>query len=294
MTSTSSSFADYTSRADRAVPHVRDAQGNWVVTPEQRDPDAQAPAGGASSSVNDMAQWLRLILGEGIVDGNQIVDAKALAETTLPQSFSSPARTYGARSSSYGLGWNVGTDNQGRVEWSHSGAFALGAGTAVLVRRPSTSAIVTLTNGQPVGLPEAVNHIFMDLALHGRSSTTGTRCTTRPCRRSSTRRRSSNPDAPPADAAPPRNLSDYTGTYRSDYYGPAQVVERDGRLVLVLGPKDMEFPLTPYDGDVFTLTSVGENAVGPTTATFASGGAGKAQTLTVAWLDSFGMGTFTR
>lgn len=294
MTSTSSTFADYMSRADRAVPHVRDAQGNWVVSPQQRDPDAQAPAGGASSNVNDMAQWLRLILGQGSVDGAQIIDPKALAQTTLPQSFSSPARTYGARSSFYGLGWNVGTDNQGRMEWSHSGAFALGAGTAVLVEPAEHLAIVTLTNGQPVGLPEAVNRTFMDLALQGRVERDWYPLYHQAMQAQLYPAPIVNPDAPPADAAPPRNLSAYTGTYNSDYYGPAQVVDRNGSLVLILGPKNMEFPLTPYDGDVFTLTSEGENAVGPTTATFAGGGTGKAQRLTVAWLDSFGMGTFTR
>ena len=32
------------------------------------------------------------------------------------------------------------------------------------------------------------------------------------------------------------------GTYSNDFFGPQQVVERNGSLVLVLGPKKLEFP----------------------------------------------------
>jgi CubicO group peptidase (beta-lactamase class C family) len=46
-----------------------------------RDPDAQSPAGGVSSTVRDLAQWLRLQLG----NGKQVIDAEALAETHRPQ-----------------------------------------------------------------------------------------------------------------------------------------------------------------------------------------------------------------
>jgi CubicO group peptidase (beta-lactamase class C family) len=43
--------------------HVQ-IDGKWIAK-YQREPDAQSPAGGASSSVNDMAQWMRLHLTHG-------------------------------------------------------------------------------------------------------------------------------------------------------------------------------------------------------------------------------------
>ncbi|NCC28889.1 MAG: class A beta-lactamase-related serine hydrolase, partial [Gammaproteobacteria bacterium] len=59
MDSTSSRFADFIAAPNHAVGHIR-RDGVWMVTPEVRRPDAQTPAGGVSSSVTDLAQWMRL------------------------------------------------------------------------------------------------------------------------------------------------------------------------------------------------------------------------------------------
>ena len=106
MTATSSRFADFLARPNRAHNHVR-VDGKWVAK-EQRAPDAQSPAGGVSSSVRDMVQWLRLHLGSGKVDGKQIISAEALAETYRPHMTANPAKNPAIdRTGFYGLGWNV-------------------------------------------------------------------------------------------------------------------------------------------------------------------------------------------
>ena len=63
MNSTSSRYADFLARPDKALGHVL-INGKWVQK-YKRDPDTQSPAGGASSSVNDLAKWMRLQLAEG-------------------------------------------------------------------------------------------------------------------------------------------------------------------------------------------------------------------------------------
>ena len=63
MTATSSRHADLVARPNRALLHVRQ-DGQWVQKFE-RENDSATPAGGASSSVNDMAQWMRLQLSDG-------------------------------------------------------------------------------------------------------------------------------------------------------------------------------------------------------------------------------------
>ena len=70
MASTSSRFADYQSRADRAVGHVKTPTGYQPLY--TRNADAQSPAGGVSSSVNDMARWLMMVLGNGTYNGIRI------------------------------------------------------------------------------------------------------------------------------------------------------------------------------------------------------------------------------
>src|SRR5437667_2175346 len=58
MTSASSRYANFMARKNKAPGHAP-VDGNWVQK-FKRNPDAQSPAGGVSSSVNDVAKWLRL------------------------------------------------------------------------------------------------------------------------------------------------------------------------------------------------------------------------------------------
>src|SRR5205823_5967239 len=63
MPSTSSRYADFTARRNKALGHVL-VDGKWVQK-FKRNPDAQSPTGGVSSSVNDLTKWMRLQLANG-------------------------------------------------------------------------------------------------------------------------------------------------------------------------------------------------------------------------------------
>src|SRR5436309_9103216 len=123
MTSASSRYADFIAKPNKALGHVL-VDGKWVQT-FKRDADAQSPAGGVSSSVNDVAKWIRLQLANGKFNGKQIVNEKALLETHHPQMLTGFSPFTGLPGF-YGLGWNVSYDDQGRLRLNHSGAFALG------------------------------------------------------------------------------------------------------------------------------------------------------------------------
>jgi CubicO group peptidase (beta-lactamase class C family) len=81
MASTSSRFGDIAAAGNRALLHVP-IDGKWVV--RARNADAQSPAGGVSSTARDLGQWMRLQLGKGKLEGKQLIDANALAETHRP------------------------------------------------------------------------------------------------------------------------------------------------------------------------------------------------------------------
>jgi len=165
MTSTSSRYVDFMARRNKALGHVL-VDGKWVQK-FKRDPNAQSPAGGVSSSVNDVAKWMRLQLANGKFDGKQIVDEKALLETRHPHMLTgfSP---FTALPSFYGLGWNVSYDEQGRLRLNHSGGFALGAATHVNLAPSEQLGVVVLTNAYPIGVAEALGTIFLDTALYGK------------------------------------------------------------------------------------------------------------------------------
>src|SRR5947208_5947040 len=148
MSSTSSRYADSMARRNKALLHVL-LDGKWVQK-FKRDPDAQSPTGGVSSSVNDMTKWLQLQLANGKFEGKQIVDEKALAETHHPQMLTG-FNPFTQLPTFYGLGWNVGYDQEGRLRLNHSGGFDLGAATYVNLVPAEQLGIVVLTNGYPTG-----------------------------------------------------------------------------------------------------------------------------------------------
>ncbi|MGW6837714.1 serine hydrolase [Streptomyces sp. NPDC054949] len=289
MTRTSTEFAAFERATDKAATHVRNPDGTW--SPRfVRDPDAQSPAGGVSSTARDMSRWLRLQLAEGTLDGRRVVPQDTLARTHVAEIVSQPPATPTATTGFYGLGWNVSYDQAGRLRLSHSGAFELGANTNVTMLPLEQLGIVVLTNGAPVGLADAVALDFFDFAEHGKATTDWLALTGALYAQMDAAGRSPTDYAhPPAGAKPAQEDGAYTGTYDNPYYGEATVTanpDGDG-LTLALGPKPMRFPLTHYDGDVFSFETVGENAVGRTGVTFSDG------TLRVEYLDADHLGTFT-
>src|SRR5947208_14019105 len=78
MTSTSWHYADFIARRNKALGHVL-VDGKWVQK-LKRDPDAQSPTGGVSSSYHDLMKWSRLQLANCMFEGKQVVDEKAMTE----------------------------------------------------------------------------------------------------------------------------------------------------------------------------------------------------------------------
>jgi CubicO group peptidase (beta-lactamase class C family) len=280
MARTSSRFADFMARDNRASGHRR-VDGKWVRN-TIRMPDAQAPAASVTSSVNDLAKWLSMLLGQGVAGGRRVVEASALEAVTTPQVQTASAH--------YGYGFNVGVTRSGRKSFSHSGAFGMGAATAFKAVPSTGLAIVVLTNGYPIGVPESLGEQFFDLVEHGAIQrdwlgVIGPVLTAL--------------DAPegklvgaarPAAPKPPQPLSAYAGTYRNDYHGPLRVVMSGDALQLVLGPAPLQLPLEHWDGDVFTFKLVNESAP-PRTVSMASFAGDR---VTLEFYDSDGLGTFVR
>ena len=288
MTSTSSRFADFIARPNHAVNHIK-IDGTWQAR-FQRDPDPQSPAGGVSSSVNDMARWLLMLLGNGTYNGHRITSPEALLPATSPQMVSSPAKTPPARTGFYGYGFNSSVDSSGRTEYSHSGAFDLGAATNFVVLPSEDLGIIALTNAAPYGIPETLTAEFMDLVQYGQIREDWASLYKKAIGWLNNPLGSLVGRQPPANPAPARPLGDYAGSYASDYWGPAVVSQRDDALQLQMGPKNRTATLTHWDGDTFTFTLTDENAPPGTVSKAVFGD----HTLNVEYYDSDKLGTFTR
>jgi CubicO group peptidase (beta-lactamase class C family) len=288
MASTSSRFADFMARPNRTVDHVK--VGDKWEPRFQRDPDPQSPAAGVSSSANDMARWLTMLLANGTYNGQRITSPEALLPAITPQVISTPPANPKARAGFYGHGFTVSVNSSGRTMYGHSGAFTLGAATNFVVLPSEDLAIIALTNAAPYGAPEALTAQFMDLVQYGQVREDW------PALYKKAIGWTNHPDGslvgkqPPANPAPARPLADYAGVYASDYWGPAIVTERDNALQLSLGPKGQTFALAHWDGDTFTFPLTNENAPTGTVSKATFDG----NTLNLEYYDSNKLGTFTR
>jgi CubicO group peptidase (beta-lactamase class C family) len=287
MSSTSYEFSDYESRPDRAVGHIH-IDGRYEPR-YVRDAQAQSPAGGVSSSVNDLTRWMAMVLADGRHDGKQLIEPEALLPAITPQVVSSRGTEPAMRSGFYGHGFNVGTTSGARTQLSHSGAFELGAGTNVVFLPSADVAIVALTNATPAGIPETLTAEFADLVQFGEVREDWFALYSKAFDDMDEPEGSLVGQPRPENAAPPQPFASYTGVYDNAYWGPATVAEREGGLELTLGPRG-RFELQPWDGNVFTFSFVTENAP-PGTVSKATFDGGR---LTLEYFDDDGQGVFVK
>jgi len=290
MTSTSSRFADYAKADNKALTHVKIGR-DWVAK-FTFDDDAASPAGGVSTSVRDFTKWMRLQLGNGMFDGTQVIDGDALARTHLPAIMHRPPAVPAGRATFYGLGWNVGYDALGRLTLDHSGEFLAGAATTVNLLPTEQLGVAVLTNASAIGAAEAIAYHFLDVATYGQATVDWLPYV----RKLFGSRGASGPDysKPPANAAPAQPDSTYVGTYANDPYGPLSVVAKDSGLLLQLGPKNLQFPLTHYDGNTFSYVPFAELGDRSSVTFTVSDDTPTASRVTIGLLDEDGLGTFTR
>jgi CubicO group peptidase (beta-lactamase class C family) len=293
MASTSSRHKDFLGRKNRTVLHALE-HGRFRPLYD-RNADAQSPAGGVSSNVVDLAEWLKLLLAGGEFGGTRMISPEALAPMLRAQAFSAPAPAPDARSGFYGFGFNVSVDANGRPMMSHSGAFVLGGATNMQMIPSADVAIVVLTNAGPVGAAETVSTQFMDFAQYGHS-TRDWFTLYHPLLLHYYDPVGDLVDAkPPAAPAPAKVSAAYVGTYLNDYFGPARIDLEGQDLYFSAGPKAAKLKLSHWTGDEFSVAPRGENQpFGSLSSVKFEMRDGKAVAFTVNYLDDNGMGTWSR
>lgn len=294
MASTSARHADFLKRSNRAELHIK-VDGAWQAR-IKRDADAQAPAGGVSSSARDLAQWMRLVLGNGVHDGKRLIAAEALDETHVPLTSRGGNPVTGA-ASFYGLGWNVEFGRHG-LAWGHAGAFSTGARTLVTVYPESNLGIVVLSNAFPTGVPEGIADSFSDLVFDGKVEKDWV------ARWDKIFEGLFGPAVaaakaayakPPVSPTPALDLAAYAGRYANAYVGDALVIKERDALKLTVGPAGARsYPLRHFDRDLFLYYPSPELPDVPSALHFVIGPDGKASGATMESLDDNGLGALRR
>ncbi len=302
MASTSSRFADFQARANRALGHVKE-NGVFVIGPERGsaagqqhwaayNTDPQSPSGGVSSSANDIARWMSFLLAGGAGPNGPLVPPAALLPAMTPKSTIREASALGQRSSYYGYGFSVDTSEAGRTVLSHNGAFSWGASTNFALMPSANVGMVVLTNAWPTGIAEALVAQFNDLVQYGAVRQDWFALYAPAFAAAFKPQGELAGKAPPAQPAPAQALQTYTGFYRNDYHGTLQVLRSEqGGLELRMGAApQLVFPLRHWDGDTYSFVPLNDSAP-PGSLSKAQFSEGK---LTLEHYNHQGLGVFVR
>ncbi|MER8883518.1 serine hydrolase [Mesorhizobium sp. M0482] len=294
MASTSSRHSDFIKHANRAELHAK-IDGAWTAK-VQRYPDAQAPAGGVSSTARDLSQWMRLVLGNGVYAGKRLIAADALDQTHIPLTARGKNPVSGGEAF-YGLGWNIEFGRHGPI-WGHAGAFSAGARSLVMLFPEEKLGIVVVANAFPTGVPEGLSDSFADLVFDGTLGKDKVKAWNNiyasmfgPVIAAA----KATYAAPPSPASPVEPARAYAGRYFNDFFGEAIVSGEGDTLVLKVGPAGARsYSLKHFDRELFVTFPDAEMPDRPSAVSFAVGPDGKASAMTVEFLDDNHLGTLRR
>ena len=284
---------------NRAWPHARTSgvmrgMGAQAVLDERKTlGDNGAPAGGLSSSANDMAHWLQVQLGKGTWTSDDGKPVKVFSEAQSKQMWTpavlTPTPTWpgklavaAPKFSAYALGWNV-RDYRGEKMLDHGGAvFGVQAyvamipdrnfGIAVLMNSEDTQAmrgVALEIIDHALGLPDtdwvAAFDEFMDARIDGglKALEAGAK------------------EKAETGGKPSLVIAQYAGRYSDPWYGPISIKPEKGVLrVDFTQTPGMAGRLVHVRHDTFR-TVWDDATIEPAYMTFALGAEGKVDRITL-------------
>lgn len=204
-----------------------------------RDYDELGGAGSIFSSAHDMAQWIRLHLGGGAVNGTRLLEESTIEEMHEPQVVigigESDRRLFPDRSfSAYGLGWRV-HDYAGRKVVQHTG-WVNYMRTQVGMIPSEGIGMVALSNATVSPLQTALMYRVFD-ALLGIPDTDWSAMYREPLD-ASEGTNGEQPGPRRVDGTTPSvELEQFAGRYTDPLYGDIEVDLEDGGLVVRYSPE---------------------------------------------------------
>jgi hypothetical protein len=208
------------------------------------------PAGSQYSSARDMAQYLRLQLGNGAYGGKRLISESSMTQMrSLISSNGVPLMLTDSTATAlgYGLGWF--TDYyRGHRLLRHGGSID-GMLTEMMFLPESQIGIVILTNRSPHTMHTALTHHIFDVAL-GLAQRDWNGIAYARTQRTPAPRPVDQPR--PVSAQPSMPLERYAGTYTDSLNGDIRVVHEGGELLLHYHP-GFTAKLTPSQYNSFRV-----------------------------------------
>ncbi len=245
MSRSTSDDADRFRTADRAHPHARlngpfQGLGDLELLNEREGLGRNAsPAGGVSTSANDMARWLRIQLRRGeLPDGTgRLFSGAASEQMWTPQTLipieerPGPLAAAVPEFQAYALGWDV-RDWHGHKIITHDGAD-IGFGAIVVLIPKKNVAFALMANAVDGVLLRGLMYELLDHYLDvPRSDWPKVLAEYRQTRVAAALEELKAPAAQPAKVGPSLPLARYAGDYLDPWYGPISIRLEQDELVL--------------------------------------------------------------
>jgi CubicO group peptidase (beta-lactamase class C family) len=254
MSRTTTRTATAARAANVSAPHVK-AEGN-VLASTLRNYDNIGGAGAIFSSVDDMAQWLRLQLNGGSFGGKVMLQPATLEELHTPQlvvRLDSVSRRLfpDTHFQAYGLGWLL-QDYHGLRLVHHSG-WLNWTRTQIMLIPDRKLGVVVIANLNDSNLQLALAYRVLDglLSLKPRDwSAEYLALARRGAERTAAQAKETEAARVP-DTTPALELTAYAGTYTSELYGDLALAVEGDRLVLRYAPPDYVADLEHWHHDTF-------------------------------------------
>ena len=276
MSSSNTTIRAFAGQNNVSTPHAKVEEK--VQTIPWRNIDNIAPAGSINSNVSEMAQWVRLQLGEGSYKGARLISTGAAKEmhesqTIIPKDPQLSLFMPDAHFRSYGLGWML-QDYKGRKVVQHGGAID-GMIAMVGMIPEERLGVVVLSNLQGQLLPTALMFRIFDayLGVPAKDWSGDMLKGMKGLEEQGKAAQKKAEESRVKGTQPSLALEKYAGTYKDEALGDAKVSLENGKLVLKTPSfvADLEhwhydtFRATPRDNVVsgkalvsFTLNSQGK------------------------------------
>ena len=225
-----------------------------VVEIPRRSWDNAAPAGGVNTTAIDIAQWMRMQLGEpGIWNGKQFISRESITTIQTPKvAFSSNSIV--APQQSYGYGFSIRDYNGERV-LTHGGATD-GFNTFFLLAPGQNLGIMVVTNVFS-SFQQAAVYTILDHHLGTENPNDWNRLYWNNYQEryeAAMERRKEFEEKRRTDTEPSKSLRNYTGLYHDDLYDKARVfMEDDGLVVQFWNDETLVADLEHWHYDTFRM-----------------------------------------